>query len=669
MKKIILIISSAICLSSPTLTADQDLDKTLAPYFDLEGVSENSLETFPLKSTHAEVKITDTIAAVQLTQTYANTGSKPINATYLFPASTKAAVHGMTMTIGERRIRAQIQEKKEALKTFEKAKAAGKAASLLAQERPNIFQMSVANILPGEEVTVMLQYSEQLSAKDSLYEFVFPTVVGPRYQSGSSTTEISNPHLHEGSPPLSPSPPTFTFDLKINTSLPLKSLACHTHPTTINFTSKSAAQVTLVPDRTDASSGTNGDLILSYQLAGKEILSGLLLHEESKDDGYFLLNVQPPAQVTAAHIPPRDYVFVIDVSGSMRGFPLTVSKELFTKLAKDLRPVDSFNILLFAGSSKTLAAQPLLATPRNVTKAIEFLNNTQGGGGTELIDALEKGINLPGHEDRSRSLIVITDGFISMEAEAFELVKNKLGQANLFAFGIGSSVNRHLIEGLARLGHGEPFVVTRLSEARPVADELRAMISSPVLTNITVSTEGFTTQDLEPSFFPDVFAKRPLTISGKWTGEAQGSVTVTGLTGGGDTFTQTFQVAEAAERGSLQNPPLRTLWAREKVRALADYAALSNNADTISEVTQLGLEYALLTPYTSFVAVDDATRERNASLGSTDVEQSLPLAKGVSTQALLNNSNSVGGGSVPEPSGILLIFISGLGLLMVRARA
>lgn len=643
------------------LAAD-DPDNSLSPYFEL-----SSPGNFPLRKTETEVAIAGVIAQVTVRQTYANAGSAAIEARYLFPASTRAAVHGMTMKVGEREIVAKIQEKEKAKKTFEKARAKKKSAALLEQKRPNVFEMSVANILPGDVVEVTLQYSEILRPDDGTYEFVYPTVVGPRYSSRTTGSPDAPQHDWVQNPFLAPGAETvaaaavvgFKFDLDLKTGMPIQSLTCASHEVAINYRGKDSATIAL-----EGGEAANRDVIVRYRLADQKISSGLLLDEG--EENFFLLNVQPPERVLPTNIPPREYIFVIDVSGSMNGFPLNLAKDLFRDLIGGLRPEDSFNLLAFAGSNAVLSEKSLPATLANVKRGIRFLENRNGRGGTQLVSALRQSIALPGSLDSSRSILVITDGFISMEADAFELVRKELGRANLFAFGIGSSVNRHLIDGLAHVGMGEPFVVTEPAEAKPVAKKLRDYIASPVLTNIQVEGLGVRLLDTEPRSIPDVFAARPLTLTGKFSGDNAmgGRIKVSGKTGGGEVFSREFVLGEATKTGGLD-----ALWARERVRALADYAQLTKNDEAVKEVTNLGLTYSLMTPYTSFVAVDEVVRpfQGEAQL----VKQVVPLPQGVSPSAIGGGSKQstwLSGGSVPEPGSTSVLLITLLALWGGRRR-
>lgn len=655
----------AMAASAPPPPPPAAVDQCLAPYF-LIGSEDGSTEQFPLRETSTRVTIAGVIAAVEVKQVYVNQAAGPIEAVYIFPASTRAAVHGMEMRIGERHVVARIQERKEAKATYEKAKSEKKTASLLEQQRPNVFQMSVANILPGDEVEVTLRYSETIPAEDGVYEFVYPTVVGPRYTNRSADSPdapehswVANPFLAEGKE----SPAAFRFVLEMDAGMPIQSLTCPSHEAPVEFTGETSARIAV-----SGNDAANRDVIIHYQLADAQITSGLLLHE-GENESFFLLNVQPPERVSPEHIPARDYVFLVDVSGSMNGFPLDLTKELVKDLIGSLRPSDSFNILLFAGSSQALAERPLPATPDNLQRGIEFLQRQRGGGSTELVRALRHATSLPGDADRSRSVIVITDGFVSMEDDAFRVLREQMGQANLFAFGIGSSVNRHLIEGLARVGHGEPFVVTRPAEAKAVASRLRDYVASPVLTNIKISTKDLILENLEPHPVPDVFASRPLILTGKFHGAPRGSIIVRGRTGSGEMFRQEFLLADAAKDG-VDHPALPSLWARERVRTLSDYASLAKGDEEAQEVTNLGLTYELLTPYTSFVAVDERVRKTDGPAHL--VKQPQPLPQGVGASAVggttTGGSTIVANGSLPEPGPITLALATLCFLLCIRNR-
>jgi Ca-activated chloride channel family protein len=622
---------------------DPNQDRTLSPYFFIEN-GDSTIDRLPLKETRADVHIAGVIADVVVTQVYRNEGSRPLSARYVFPASTRAAVHGMTMQVGDQRIRAKIREKQAAKQEFEAARAAGKSAALLEQQRPNVFTMNVANVMPRDEIRVELHYSELLVPTDGTYEFVYPTVVGPRYSNQTAAPEtgawLKSPYLHQGEPPAY----KFALETRVAAGMPIDELLCPSHRTRVDWEDGNTARVRLDPGEAE---GGNRDYILRYRLAGRQVQTGLLLYP-GQDEKFFLLMVQPPRRVEPRQIPPREYIFVLDVSGSMSGFPLDTAKALIRELAGGLRPVDRFNVLLFSGASRLLAPRSLPASEENVRQAIAAVEGERGGGETELGAALERAMALPETAGTSRTTIVITDGFVEAEAGIFEQIRTHLDRSNLFAFGMGTSVNRHLIEGMARAGQGEPFIVTEPADAKKAAKRFEDYVRSPVLTHVKVESADFETYDVEPPSIPDLFAERPLVIFGKWRGKASGTLRVTGLGGEGN-YEKVFDVAKATP--AADNQALRYLWARTRVARLADDGAGNRSDDidgTRQAVTALGLKYELLTAYTSFVAVRETVR--NSDGAAQAIDQPLPLPQGVSDLA------------VPEPE---LPPLAGLALLLL----
>jgi len=622
---LIVLLFSVFSVNSIGQTEHHD-DKTLSPYFFIQ-CDDPELDRLPLKSTSAVVDIAGVIADVKVKQVYKNEGSKPLEAIYIFPGSTRAAVYSMTMTIGERRIVARIEEREKARLDYEEARQNGQSASLLEQQRPNVFRMNVANIMPGDNIVVELSYTELLIPDEGVYQFVYPTVVGPRYSNTpediatSNEKWVSNPYTEEGKQPF------YSFDLDINlqAGLPVQDVVCSSHETDIRFLSPDKVKIEL----TDAEKfGGNRDFILKYRLQGEQIHSGLLLYEGEKEN-FFLLMVQPPKQVKPEHIPPREYVFIVDVSGSMTGFPLDISKTLLKDLIGNLRTTDKFNILLFAGSSRLFSEYSLEANSSNIRKAIDFLDKQRGGGGTELLPALRTALALEGTENFSRTFVIATDGYVTVEKEAYDLIRKNLGKANFFTFGIGSSVNRYLIEGMAHVGKGLPFVATGKSDAVEMAKKFRRYISNPVLTNINLDFNGFDVYDVEPLEIPDVFSERPVLVYGKYQGGLFGSVELTGKTGNKD-FKKRLEIKKYTRDRS--NNALKYLWARERIRLLDDYTNLAGNDAHVNEITALGLKYNLLTAYTSFIAIDSERRNRDGN--TTIIKQPLPLPDGVSNYAV-----------------------------------
>lgn len=599
--------------------------KAVSPYFYVAG-GDPAVDRLPLKSVAADIRISGAVAAVRIHQVFENRAQKPIEAVYVFPASTGAAVHGMRMSIGNRVVEARIDRKKKAREDYEAAKKEGKRASLLEQHRPNVFSTSVANIMPGDVIAVELDYSELLVPEDHVYELVFPAVVGPRYTGGMDTQKdawASMPYLAAGKAE------TYAYSVSahLQTGVALKDVLSPSHEIVVAKSSPSTVDVSLKNP-----GGGNKDFILRYRLAGDVVETGLLLSPPTSPDGagHFALMMEPPARVQPKDIPPREYIFLVDVSGSMGGFPLDTAKALMRDLSTVLRPSDRFNLVLFAGASSTLWKLSRPASPQNLAEMLEYLSQQQGGGGTELMDGLRSAYAIPRDTTTlSRSVVVITDGYVGVEADAFRFVREHLAEANVFAFGIGTSVNRALMEGIARAGLGEPFVVTNPEQSSAVAGRLRTYIDSPVLAKIQVTFPGFDVFDVLPSAVPDLMANRPLVVLGKYRGEPRGQVVVKGRTGEGP-FQNTLPVV--ATKDGSDNAVLVKLWARMRAAQLEDDLAFGGPESLREDLAELGVRYSLLTAETSFVAIDRVVANPKGELVRSD--QPLPMPEGVSNLAV-----------------------------------
>ncbi len=631
-----------------TETGGEEEDVTLAPYFFIEGADPET-DHLPLKGTEVVTDINGTIAETYVTQIYANEGEHPLNASYVFPASTKVSVHGMEMQIGDQRVTAVIREKEEAVQEYEEAKSEGKSASLLEEKRSNVFTMDVANIMPGDQIRIQLHYTELLGTTEGVSQFVFPTVVGPRYAGTVEEAQaeegswVESPYLEEGIAPDS----TYNITVNLSAGVPLSGISCDTHEIQVEQTEDSKAKITLSNPEDFAG---DRDFILDYRMTGDRVNSGLMLYE-GEEENFFLLTIQPPERCEPKEILPREYIFVLDVSGSMSGFPMDTAKELIRTMVKNLRSTDSFNLFLFSDIVSEMSLESVAATEENTDCAMALIDMQEGGGGTELAAALECALDTPQQQGASRNVVVITDGYIYDEEEVFGLIGDNLNNTSFFSFGIGSSVNRSLMEGIAEAGMGEAFVVTEEEKAEETADRFRSYVEAPLLTDIQVSCEGFEMYDTEPSAIPVLFAEKPVVLYGKWRGEPEGTIRVTGQTSGAE-YVQEIDVSDSEP--SEENGAIRYLWARKKVDTLTGYGYAREDETTRAAITDIGLTYSMVTPCTSFVAVLDTVR--NETGASTDVEQPNPLPRGVS-------GLSIGGylmGAEPQDAMVLLMTAAAL---------
>lgn len=625
---------------------EKDPNATLAPYFFIEG-ADPTVDHLPLKGTEVKTNINGTIADTYVIQTYANEGENPINASYVFPASTKASVHGMKMEIGNQVVTAVIKEKEEAKQEYEEAKSEGKSASLLEEKRSNVFTMDVANIMPGDTIRIELHYTELIESSEGIYQFVFPTVVGPRYAGMVDPEEaeegdwVESPYFEEGVSPDS----SYDIAVHLSTGVPITDISCTTHEIQTAYPEASEADITLTNAEEYAG---DRDFILNYQMTGEEVSSGLMLYE-GEEENYFLLTMQPPKRYEPDELLPREYIFVLDVSGSMSGYPLDTAKELIGEMVTNLRDTDCFNLFLFSDVVSEMSLESVAATKENMDCANALIDMQEGGGGTELAAALKRVLATPKQPEVSRNVVVITDGYIYDEEEVFELIGENLDNSSFFSFGIGSSVNRSLMEGIADVGMGEAFIVTEEEEAKETADRFRTYIEAPILSGIQVDFGEFEVYDTEPSAFSTLFAQKPVLVFGKWRGEPKGTIRITGKSGKED-YVQEIEVSDTEP--SKDHEAIGYLWARRRINTLTVYGYARDDEKTKEEITAIGLAHHMVTPYTSFVAVLDTIRNPNGD--STDVDQPSPLPRGVS-------GLSVGGYLTgAEPEELLLYVIAAL---------
>lgn len=596
---------------------------TLSPRF---FITKGEAGNFPLALTDIKVNVVGMIADVELRQVYVNNGNDPIEAVYVFPASTKAAVYGMKMQIADRVITAVVKEKQQARVQYEKAKSDGKSASLLEELAPNVFRMNVANIIKGDSINVTIKYTEMLVPEDNIYQFVYPAVVGPRYVTAGSNTELINALNEQTNSRIMPGKLLFTTT--ISTPVPLKSLKSPSHKMDIVTKdiktgrtvqmgrNNSLTTMTLSPK--DELSGAR-DIVFEYMLAGPKIESGLLLHE-GKDENYFMLMVQPPTDIIIKELMPREYIFIVDVSGSMNGYPLETAKNMMSELLNTMRPIDKINIMMFSGGQSILSSESVPATDENKLRARTFLNSGFGGGGTELLPALQRAFGMNTDDKMSRTFVILTDGYVTVEREVFDLIRTQLQKANVYSFGIGTSVNRWLIEGMARAGKGSPFIVMNPNETKKAADKFVSYIQSPVLSHINVNYGDLDVYDLDMPSIPDVTGKRPIVVYGKWKGKKAGSVSLKGdAAEGALTFSSSVEAAPSIPEHSA----LQYLWAKNKIIMLDDEQQVQPRTqpgkptDYQKEITDLGLRYNLLTKYTSFIAVDENIRVKKQIIDTT----------------------------------------------------
>lgn len=608
----------------PVVAAAADV-RSSAPYFEAYAAGEK-VESLPLAATDVDVVIGGVLADVTVKQVYENRGTVPVEAVYVFPASSRASVYAVTMTVGDRVIRAKLREKDDARREYEEARSEGRTASLLEQQDVGAFRMNVANVLPGDSIQVEMRYAELLVPTKGVYEFFFPTTAPMEKYGETGATAMASSSSD------AVVKDAFGMTVRLVSGAPIAQITSDTHPLQVSQARPDEATVTISPD--DRRAGAK-DFVLRYSMLGDDVGTGVLAFRGSEEN-FFLLTAQPPKAVRPAMIPPREYIFVVDVSGSMTGRPLDVSRALVADLFSQLRPEDRFNVVLFAGDSQVMSERGSPhATKDTLADALDILTDVEASGGTELGEALDTAYALPATPGMARTVLIITDGAIAAGGDVATKISSRLDEANAFVFGIGDYLDRAVIDRLARAGEGEPFVAETMDAAEAQAKRLREYIDRPVLTQAKLRwSGGADLYDLEPPAIPDLFAERPIVVVGKYRGELKGEATIEGWSGGGP-VKLVVDLDEAYEDPSLSSLP--RLWARRRIDRVTDAGECSrwgSDCDTDAEalkaeVTALGLRYGVLTPHTSFVAVTDDVR---TDVDATTVFQPVP-ARDVATLA------------------------------------
>ena len=559
----------------------------------------------PLLHTDVDAEISGMVADVQLTQTFGNPFDEPIEALYLFPLPEDAAVDDMWMQADGRLIVAEIHPKKEAEEIYEEAKSEGKTAALLTQWRPNTFTQQVANIPPGGRIDVAIHLVQPLKYRDGGYEWVFPTVVGPRFTppSGTGDPDEDGPACVEAMEgPVTDGPAGNTLEVFawIDAGVPILEVASPSHDLDVEFEHETIADVALAED----DRRPNKDLVLRWQVAGGTPELAVLPYRDPAvdEEGWFMLVVQPPdpGGLDWHEIQPKELVFVVDTSGSMSGFPIEAAKDVMRHAIDEMNPDDSFAILEFNSTVSSLALSPLPNTVANRARGQAFVDTFHGDGGTWMLPGLQASLDLPGDPDIAREVLLLTDGEISNDREVLSMIEERLDASRLFPLGIGSSPNRALLEGMARIGRGHADFIRPDAETGAAVADFYDRIRSPLLTDVEIDLDGLRTSDLTPDPLPDLYTGQPIVVLGRYGEGGRGVVRVRGRLRGEDVEYAWPITLPAVERS---HAAVASLWARRNVAEL-ELLQLDGDVDSITEeIVELCLEHRIVSRHTSFVAV------------------------------------------------------------------
>jgi Ca-activated chloride channel family protein len=571
----------------------------------------------PLAHTDVRASIAGPIASVTLTQKFHNPYAGKIEALYLFPLPDDAAVNDFLMTIGGRTIRGVIREREEARQIYDAAKARGHHASLLSQERSNIFTQRVANIEPNETIDVSITYFHTLGYRDGAYEFVFPMVVGPRFHAGMSALRAGSPDTSIDTQYLRPherSGHDVSINVAIDAAVPIESVESPSHAVAVNTDpiNPGRASVTLAA----GGGGTipNRDFILRYRLGGDRIKGGLITHSDERG-GYFCFTLVPPDDLRYSVRGPIELVFVVDCSGSMEGQPLALARRAVTQALAQLRPDDTFQVIRFSDTATFMTDRPVAASPFNIRVASDFVANLRANGGTVMLTGLEPALEARGDWDRTRFVCLLSDGLLDNEPEVLRRLSKRLGDSRVFSIGIGAAPNRALLNAMARIGRGAAAYIATEPEADETMNLFIERVSTAAMTNLKIDWGSLDVTDVYPKRLPDLYTGRPVTITGRYknpTTRAVHEVKVTGRVGD-RREALVFPIKAAGVREAA--PALPMVWARARIQELDEYAGWGATPGTGStagpnkrEIRDLALRYGLLSAHTSFIAVDSDHR-------------------------------------------------------------
>ncbi|GAB4352039.1 MAG: hypothetical protein Fur0042_20410 [Cyanophyceae cyanobacterium] len=600
-------------------------------------------DRFVLDKTDVAARVSGNLARVEVTQTFTNPFPDALEAVYVFPLPDGAAVDEMEIRIGDRVIRGDIKKREEARRIYDEARRQGRTTGLLEQERDNIFTQSLANIRPGESIQVTIRYTESLKFSGGDYEFVFPMVVGPRYIPGQPIDDRGNtPRVPDASrinPPILPPEVRTGNDIQVNVTfepgMPIEALNSPSHKILTEIQGDRQT-VRLAPGDTIP----NKDLILRYRVAGRNTQATVLTQADDRG-GHFAAYLIPAIDYPARAIVPKDVVFLMDTSGSQMGPPLEQSKALMRRFIDGLNPNDTFTIIDFANTATRLSTAPLPNTRANRDRAHRYIDSLDANGGTNLMEGINAVLQFPAApNERLRSIVLLTDGYIGNDVEIIGTVREQLQRRNrLFSFGVGSSVNRFLIERLAEVGRGMAQVVRYDEPIDAAVETFFGQIANPVLTDVAIRWEGpGDAPVLYPSAAPDLFAAQPLVLFGRKGDRQNGTLIITGRTAQGQPYEQRFNLT--FDQGD-NNPAIAQLWGRARLKDLMLQMNGGEVQSLVEAATQTALDYRLLSNYTAFVAVSEEVRVDPDGTRRT-VAVPVEMPDGVSHEGIFGSMEGMG---------------------------
>ena len=592
-------------------------------------LADKSVFTQLALDTKVQMDVTGTINRVKLEQTFTNPSNDWVEGVYVFPLPEDSAVDHLDMIIGKRIIEGQIKERKEAQKIYKKAKQAGKKATLIEQQRSNIFTTKVANIGPGETITIAIEYQQAVNIDNGKFSIRFPMTVGERYIPGkaiktshNSTGKSNNTHRVKDAAKITPSivrrvdrPISLAINLKAG--FDAQSINASYHKIIIADIDKLTKHISL--DSAKDNNQVDHDFELTWK-AHKSLTPELALFTQQKGNDHYLMLMATPPENKAFKQPntPRELVFIIDSSGSMLGSSMIQASKALTQTINRLKPTDRFNIIDFDTGFDPLFDSAMPAIKINKKHGVRFANNLAASGGTEPLEAIKFAFDSVDSQSDNylRQIIFLTDGQVGNEDEIFQTVRQKIDENRLFTIGIGSAPNSHLMSTMAQYGKGAFTYIGDINEVEVKMNELFQKLESPAMTNININFPRDIHADQALGSIADLYKGEVITAVYKMNA-IPNKLTISGNTANG-IFSKNINITTSNNTTGID-----VLWAKRKIeQMMLEYRAQNRRIDrdkVQADITNIALEHHLVSKFTSLVAVDVSPTKPAEQVGITKV--------------------------------------------------
>jgi len=571
----------------------------------------------PLEHTDVVAHVSGPLASVSVAQRFGNSFSEPVELAYLFPLPHGAAIVDYELRIGQRVISAEIKELEEARRTYSTARDQGQRAGLLEQRRPNLFSIELANVQPGETIFATVRYQERLRYDDGCYSFVLPMGITPKYhQDRTEAAKVDAPVAAAGD-----AIGTVDIGITVDGGGPSDDPQSPSHEVEITRMDERRFGVRLLGHVIP-----NKDFVLRYRVADSAVRAAACT-SISEGGATVLITALPPRLTDEFEPSPREFIFVIDRSGSMSGEPLLQARNALRSCLRSMGPQDTFNIQAFDDRIEWFSQSANSVAQAAVERADRWLDRIDARGGTDILGAIDSVLTFNSDPERQRYIVFLTDGAVSADDEALRRVQRKLGRARLFTFGVGPSVNRSLLARMAELGHGTAEFLQLNEDIEEAIIRFQDRVAYPVLQDITLNWEGVTAWDIYPARLPDLYIGQPLELVARIraTGEGPCRLTISGRSGD-----VPITLGVELPPSTTTEPIITRAWARARVDALLD--GLRDEPGQMgalrAEIIGLGIAHRLLTPFTAFVAVDSEVTEKHSEK-QTRVSVAVPLPEGL----------------------------------------